>query len=153
MWFGLRKVSSREKLFLSSERVAHFASINPRTLIPHVVPVCFVFDGENLFSVIGTETARLRNMEGGSSVALVIDRYVEENDYLKGWGMLITGKPETISHNKDRERFMHGWKLLIEKYHEYVKYANADLSPKDPDKILLMMHPTSVVSWGLEEGD
>jgi nitroimidazol reductase NimA-like FMN-containing flavoprotein (pyridoxamine 5'-phosphate oxidase superfamily) len=63
--------------FLMSERVARIATIDAASKAPHVVPVCFVFDGEAIFTALHVKSRRLKNVEQGSAVAILVDKYEE----------------------------------------------------------------------------
>lgn len=49
--------------FLMSERVARIATINIVSKTPHMVPICFTFDGKEIFTSLHAKSRRLRNME------------------------------------------------------------------------------------------
>ena len=69
---------------IRSARVAHLATADAHGQ-PHVVPICFIFDGKNFYSpidekpkrVTASKLKRLRNIRENPQVALVIDRYDE----------------------------------------------------------------------------
>jgi PPOX class probable F420-dependent enzyme len=69
---------------IRAARVAHLATANA-TGMPHVVPICFVFDGKNFYSPIDekpkrtapAKLKRLRNIGENPRVSLIIDRYDE----------------------------------------------------------------------------
>lgn len=126
------------------------ATIDPTTKIPHVVPVCFVFDGKDIYTSLYAGSKRLRNVENGSKVALLIDKYVEENNEWKVLsGLLIYGKIIILTFHRNEKEFMYGWKLLIQKYPQYKHWADSDLKPKDPDKRrIVRMRPSKIVRWG-----
>jgi nitroimidazol reductase NimA-like FMN-containing flavoprotein (pyridoxamine 5'-phosphate oxidase superfamily) len=109
-------LSSKEVDFLRSERVARMATINQANKSPHAVPVCFAFDGEDIYTTLGVSSKRLKNIEGGSKTSVLIDKYEEENEEWKVLcGLLIYGNAEILTYDENREEFMHGWRLLIEK--------------------------------------
>jgi len=139
-----------EVKFLMSERVARIATINVEGKAPHVVPVCFAFDGEAIFTSLYVGSKRLKNVEHGSAVAILVDRYEEIEGVWKVLrGLLIYGDTETLNYHENREEFMYGWRLLIQKYPQYKHWANADLTPKDPDKRRIMkIKPRKVICWG-----
>jgi len=139
--------------FLKSERVARIATIDARGEVPHVVPICFAFDGEAIFTTLYTGSKRLKNIEHGSAVAILVDRYEEtEGEWKVLRGLLIYGDAETLSYHENREEFMHGWRLLIQKYPQYRHWANADLTPKDADKRRIMrIKPRKAIRWGFSD--
>lgn len=144
--------SKPEIEFLISERVARIATINILNKSPHIVPICFAFDGKAIFTTLYVKARRLKNVEQGSKVSILVDRYQEERGKWKVLrGLLIRGNAKVLSYDENREELMHGWKLLIQKYPQYKQWANADLTPKDPDKRRIMkIKPIKVTRWGFE---
>jgi len=144
--------TEQETKFFLSERVARIATINVAGKSPHVVPVCFAFDGKAFFTTLYFKAKRLKNVQGGSKVSFLVDRYQEEGGEWKVLqGLLISGKVQVLSYDANKNEFMHGWKLLIQKYPQYKQWANADLTPKDPEKRrILKIQPTKVTRWGFE---
>jgi PPOX class probable F420-dependent enzyme len=71
--------------FIRAARVAHLATADAKSQ-PHVVPICFVFDGKHFYSPIDEKPKRTRpaklkrviNIQANAQAALVIDRYSED---------------------------------------------------------------------------
>jgi len=137
---------------LTSERVARIATVDPVEKQPHIVPACFAFDGKAFVTTLSFRSKRLRNVEQGSKVAILVDRYEENQAQWKILrGLLIRGNARILEFQDNRDGFMDGWKLLIQKYPQYKQWANADLTPKDPDKRRIMkIEPTKITRWGFE---
>ncbi|GEM_PF-809414 len=144
--------SKLEEEFLASERVARIATVNAVDKSPHVVPACFAFDGKAIYTTLHVGSKRLKNVREGSKVSVLVDRYMEEGgDWKVLCGLLVYGKVRVLSYYDDRVEFMHGWKLLTEKYPQYRQWARADLLPKDPEKRRIMrIQPTKATRWGFE---
>jgi nitroimidazol reductase NimA-like FMN-containing flavoprotein (pyridoxamine 5'-phosphate oxidase superfamily) len=143
-------LSGNEADFLLSERVARMATVDMASNLPHVVPVCFAFDGQNIYTTLHASSKRLKNMKEGSEVSLLVDKYVEENSEWKILrGLLIYGSAKILTYDESREEFMHGWRLLIEKYPQYKHWANPDLTPNDPNnRRIVKFRPSRVTRWG-----
>src|SRR3989304_1348329 len=70
--------------FIRSARIAYLATADAKGQ-PHVIPICFVFDGKQFFSPIDekpkrvapNQLKRVRNIRENPRVSLVIDRYDE----------------------------------------------------------------------------
>jgi len=144
-------LSRKEADFLLSERVARMATINTANTSPHVVPVCFAFDGENIFTTLHAGSKRLKNIKDGSKTSVLIDKYVEENNEWKVLcGLLIYSNVKVLTYHENKDEFMHGWNLLIQKYPQYKHWASPDLTPKDSDKRrILKISPSKIIRWGL----
>ena len=104
---------------IRSIRVAHLATADKNGR-PHVIPICFVFDGKRFYSPIDekpkrtTKLKRLRNIAENPNVALVIDRYDE--DWRRLAYMLIFGKARVLRAGKTHQQVV---KLLRRKYPQY----------------------------------
>jgi nitroimidazol reductase NimA-like FMN-containing flavoprotein (pyridoxamine 5'-phosphate oxidase superfamily) len=135
---------------LYTERVARMATIDETSKFPHTGPICFVFDGKNVYTTLSASSKRLKNIETGSKASFLVDRYVEEsNEWKVLCGLLIHGNTSVFNLHQDRDSFMYGWKLLIQKYPQYRHWANPDLTPKDPEKRrILRFSPHKIIRWG-----
>jgi PPOX class probable F420-dependent enzyme len=86
---------------LRRARVARLATADKNGR-PHVVPVCFAFDGHALYSAIDEKPKRVspralrrvRNIEANPQVALVLDEYSE--DWRRLWYVLVRGTADVI---------------------------------------------------------
>ena len=88
--------------FLDSHRVARLATADGDGA-PHAVPVCFVVDGATVYITIdekpkqasGRALKRLRNIAANPQVALVVDRYDDEDWSRLGW-VMVRGAAEIL---------------------------------------------------------
>jgi len=108
-------------VMLREARIGHLATADAGGR-PHVIPVCFVFDGRRLFTAIDEKPKqaaprhlrRVRNVEANPQVALVVDHYEED------WGrlcyVLVLGSAEVLEAGRDHKRAV---ALLREKYPQY----------------------------------
>ena len=86
-------ISDSIRAKLEEARVARLATLDAQ-LKPHIIPVCFVYDGSVFFtavdrkpkSVAPEKLARLRNIARAPQVALLIDEYCE--DWAQLWFIL-----------------------------------------------------------------
>lgn len=135
------RLPPRALRLLGSARVAHLATADGDGR-PHVIPICFVFDGKNFYSPIDEKPKkthrlkRLRNIAENSTVALVIDRYDE--DWQKLAYVLIFGRAKVLKAGVKHPRAV---ELLRKKYPQY-RSMNIDLSP------VILITPTRVRCWG-----
>ena len=94
-------LSPSQSRFIHAARVAHLATASADGQ-PHVIPICFVFDGKHFYSPIDekpkrTEPAKLKrviNIQVNPQAALVIDRYSEDWQHLAY--VLILGKAKIL---------------------------------------------------------
>jgi PPOX class probable F420-dependent enzyme len=110
---------------IRSARVAHLATADAHGQ-PHVVPICFVFDGKEFFSpidekpkcVVPIKLKRLRNIAANPRVALVIDRYDE--DWRQLAYVLIAGTARILKRGEKHQKAV---RLLRKKYPQYHRMA------------------------------
>ena len=111
---------------------------------PHVIPVCFAYDGRFIYSVLDrkpksaplTRLRRVRNIQANPRVALVVDRY--EDDWSRLGYVLVFGRAGLLVEGDERDAAL---RLLREKYHQY---RAMDLEGNPVIKIT----PDRAVGWG-----
>ena len=87
---------------------------------PLVVPVCFAFDGEALYSAVDDkpkrtrELRRLRNIAENPHVSLVVDEWHE--DWSRLCWVIVEGGADILRSGTDMSRAI---ELLREKYPQY----------------------------------
>jgi PPOX class probable F420-dependent enzyme len=131
---------------LGEARVARLATIDAAGR-PHVVPVCFVYDGEVFYTAVDRKPkgvpperlARLRNIRAVPRVALLIDHY--SDDWSQLWYILIRGKASLLSKSALREHASAIGQLKA-KYSQYAHGLLADDAP------VIRITPEHVTSWG-----
>ena len=136
-------LTKKELAFLRAARVAHLATADASGQ-PHVIPICFVFDGKYFFSPIDekpkraapAKLKRLRNIAENPHVALVIDRYDE--DWSKLAYLLIFGKARVL---KSGAKHCNAVNLLRKKYPQYRVM-------KIHQRPIIQISPTRWTSWG-----
>ena len=132
-----------QRRFLEARRVARLATAGADGR-PHVIPICYAFDGESLFSPIDekpkrVEPARLRrvrNIGENPQVALVVDDYSE--DWTRLAYLLLRGTAEIVSGGPIHARAV---QLLRDKYDQYRTMALEE-------KPVLKIMPSSIAAWG-----
>ncbi len=110
---------------LSETPVGHLATADANGR-PHVIPVCFAYDGHCIYSVLdakpkrGTLTGlrRVRNILANPQVSLVIDHYDE--DWTRLWYLLVQGRAELVENGPEPSTAI---ALLREKYSQYRNMA------------------------------
>ena len=97
-------------------RVARLATVDARAR-PHVVPICFVVDGDTVYTAVDEKPKRtralkrLRNVEANANVELLVDHYDE--DWSRLWWVRVRGtaRVEPLSQRAGA--------LLAAKYPQY----------------------------------
>ena len=142
--------SESERKFIDNLRVARISTINPNDNFPHIVPICYVFDGGVFYTSLGKTSKRIKNLSKRSQVSLLFDDYVEKDgNWIILKGVLVKVKALVLNYTNHLEQFMKGWNKLIEKYPQYKAWANKDLTPTDPDRRrIMLLTPLKKTSWG-----
>ncbi len=130
--------------FVRAQRVARLATSDDAGH-PHVVPVCYAFDGERFYTPIDekpkrgapSRLRRVRNIEARGEAALLIDQY--DDDWSRLGYVLVRGragilKPRDAGHG-------HALHLLRERY---PAYRAMDLESRP----VIVLTPDSISSWG-----
>lgn len=137
-------ISSAIRAKLEAARVARLATLDAE-LRPHMVPVCFAFDGAVFYSAIDhkpkrvtpDQLARVRNIHETPHVALLVDEYDE--DWTRLWYVLVRGEAAMISDETERARAI---QLLRAKYRQY------DAKMLAADAPVLRITPVRATAWG-----
>jgi PPOX class probable F420-dependent enzyme len=138
----LVELSPSQVQLLSEARVGHLATAG-ESGSPHVVPVCFAFDGMAIYSVLDqkpkraalTRLRRVRNIQANPQVSLVVDHY--EEDWGRLWYILVTGEAGLLLGGVQQEAAI----ALLR--HKYPQYREMDIDQNPVIKIT----PTKIVSW------
>ena len=136
-------IDRQAKKFIEAHRVAHMATADAAGA-PHVVPICYVFDGSRIYSALDLKPKRVearrlkrvRNIAANPRVSLVIDDYSEDWSALAY--VLIQGAAEVLEDGDERDR---AEGMLREKYPQYGDLLETGCT-------VLKITPTSVTSWG-----
>jgi PPOX class probable F420-dependent enzyme len=139
----LMRLTRGASRLIRSARTAHLATAN-KSGQPHVIPICFVFDGNDFYSPIDEKPKRtapqklkrLKNIRENPQVALVIDHY--EEDWRKLAYILVSGKARVLLSGAKHRKAV---KLLRRKYSQY-RTMRIDRLP------MILIRPKRTTSWG-----
>ena len=128
---------------LRSARIGHLAT-SDKSGQPHVVPICFVFDGTDFYSPIDEKPKRtapqklkrLKNIRANPQVSLVIDRYDE--DWTKLGYVLAFGTARILSRGEKHRKAV---RLLRRKHRQYRSMAIQE-------RPMIVIRPSRVITWG-----
>ena len=126
----MTNLSPSQDRFLRSARTGHLATADAKGR-PQVVPVCFVFDGQAIYSVLDAkpkttplrQLRRVKNILANPQVSLVVDHYEEDWDKLQY--ILVSGDAELLESG---EKWALAIAMLREKYPQY-QAMDLDQSP------------------------
>ena len=133
-----------EIAFVQAQRIAHLAT-SDEAGHPHVVPVCYAFDGSRFYTPIEEkpqrvgeqQLRRVRNIEARHEAMLLIDQYDDDWShlgYVQVYGQAVLLKPGEAGHAE-------AVRLLRERYPQYRSMALET-------HLIIVITPQRVISWG-----
>ena len=138
----MAQLTGPDAKFLRDARAGHLATVSPSGQ-PHVIPVCFVFDGLSVYSALDRKPKsapvaslrRVKNILANPKVSLVVDHYEEEWSQLRY--VLLLGAAELLTGGDE-------WAAALEMLRDkYPQYRDMDLTVSPVIKIT----PERFVSW------
>lgn len=140
---ALEELSEARASWFAGAPIGHLATAYPSGA-PHVIPVCYAFDGRAIFSVLDqkpknarlTRLRRVKNIQANPQVSLVVDHY--EEDWSRLGYILVFGNAELLLGGEEYDGAV---RLLRQKYPQY---RSMDLEPNPVIKIT----PQRIVCWG-----
>ncbi len=143
----MAKLSPDQDRFLRSARTGHLATADANGQ-PHVIPVCYVFDGEAIYSVLDAkpkvtplrQLRRVRNILANPRVSMVVDHY--EEDWSRLQYVMVSGEAGLLEQGEEWARAI---ALLREKYPQY---QEMDLDDSPVIKITV----ARLVPWSSQPG-
>jgi len=135
-------LSVSQDMFLRSARSGHLATSDNKGR-PHVIPFCYVFDGESIYSVLDgkpkttplRQLRRVRNILENPHVSVVIDHY--EEDWSRLHFVLISGEARLLEAG---DEWLSAIALLRDKYPQY-QQMDLDESP------VIKINPITYFPW------
>ncbi len=137
------RLTPRASRLLRAARVAHLAT-SDKSGQPHVMPICFVFDGKHFYSPIDekpkraapSKLKRLKNIGENSKVSLVIDHYDE--DWRRLAYVLVFAKARILQRGAKHQNAV---RLLRKKYPQYRAMAIHE-------RPMVVIAAKRIVGWG-----
>lgn len=131
-----------QRRFIDAARVARLGTAGADRA-PHVIPVCFVLLGDNLYITIDEKPKRtdvplkrLRNIQENPLAAVTIDRWSEDWSRL-AW-IMLRGAAEILSGGAEHDTAQDALR------HRYPQYRAMDLAPLP----VIALRVQKVTSWG-----
>lgn len=109
-----------QRRLVAAARVARLGTIDPDGR-PHLVPICFVLDGDTLYSAVDDKpkrSQRLRRIENARerphATTVLVDEY--DDDWSRLWWVRLRATARVLEDGPERE---HALALLVQKYEQY----------------------------------
>ena len=125
-------LTANQSKFLKAHEVCRLATAS-RDAKPHVVPVIYVMDGENVVIAIDYGTKKLGNLRENKKVALVVD------DYHPNHAVMVEGDCEILEKGKEYLRLL---QVLFDRFEYYRKNPWGE-----GESPILKIKPAKAVSW------
>ncbi len=127
-------LSKKEIQFLKSHELCRLATASKQS-IPHVTPVVYAIDGENVIVAIDYGTKKLANLKENRNVSLVVDTYGPNA------GLVVKGKCQVFERGAEYLRLL---KILFDRFEFYRKNPWGE-----GESPILKVVPSKTASWGL----
>jgi PPOX class probable F420-dependent enzyme len=119
---------------LNNSKIARLATVDPENNQPYLVPVVFVFNGNNIFipiddkpkqTINSNQLKRVKNIQKNPNISFLIDTYDDE-DWNNLSYLIIQGKARMVVNRlKDIDTTIKtAHYLLSEKYLQYKKFVS-----------------------------
>jgi PPOX class probable F420-dependent enzyme len=119
---------------LNNSKIARLATVDPENNQPYLVPVVFVFNGNNIFIPIDgkpkqtinlNQLKRVKNIQKNPNISFLIDTYDDE-DWNNLSYLIIQGKARIVVNmlNDIDTTIKTAHYLLSEKYLQYKKFVS-----------------------------
>ncbi|HEY6283485.1 MAG TPA: pyridoxamine 5'-phosphate oxidase family protein, partial [Nitrososphaerales archaeon] len=89
----------RELSFLKAHELCRLATAS-KDARPHVVPVIYAVDGENILIAVDYKTKKLKNLRENNRVALLVDEYRPNR------GLMVEGECDIFERGKEYLRLL-----------------------------------------------
>ncbi len=128
----LAVLKPKELNFLKAHELCRLATAS-KDARPHVVPVIYALDGENVVVAVDYKTKKLRNLRENKKAALLVDEYRPNR------GLMVEGDCEIFERGKEYLRLL---QILFDKF---AYYRNNPWG--EGESPILKIKPTKAVMW------
>ena len=125
-------LTAKQLKFLKDHELCRMATASKASK-PHVVPVIYAMDGENIVIAIDYKTKKLKNLRENSQVAVVVDEYRPNH------AVMVEGECEILERGKEYLRLL---QILFDRF---AYYRNNPWG--EGESPILRIRPTKAVSW------
>jgi len=125
-------LTARQMKFLKSHELCRLATASKGGR-PHVVPVIYTLDGEDIIIAIDYKTKKLKNLKENPKLALVVD------DYHPNRGLMVEGDCEILERGSEYLRLL---QILFDRFVFYRKNPWGE-----GESPILKVRTTKVVMW------
>lgn len=132
MSLPMAALTANQLKFLKAHELCRLATAS-KDARPHVVPVIYALDGENIVIAVDYGTKKLGNLRENRKVALVVD------DYRPNHAVMVEGDCEILERGKEYLRLL---QVLFDRFDYYRKNPWGE-----GESPILRIRPVKAVSW------
>jgi len=125
-------LTTKQLSFLKAHELCRLATAS-KDARPHVVPVIYAIDGEDVIVAVDYGTKKLKNLRENKKAALVVD------DYRPNHAVMVEGDCEILERGKEYLRLL---QLLFGRFEYYRKNPWGE-----GESPILKIKPTRASSW------
>jgi len=125
-------LTPKQLAFLRSHELCRLATASKEDK-PHVVPVIYALDGENVVIAVDYGTKKLVNLRENRKVALVVDEFHPNK------GVMVEGECEILERGREYLRLL---KILFDRFEYYRKNPWGE-----GESPILKVKPSKAVMW------
>ena len=125
-------LTTKQLSFLKTHELCRLATAS-KDARPHVVPVIYAIDGEDVIVAVDYGTKKLKNLRENKKAALVVD------DYRPNHAVMVEGDCEILERGKEYLRLL---QLLFGRFEYYRKNPWGE-----GESPILKIKPTRASSW------
>jgi PPOX class probable F420-dependent enzyme len=129
---GVSALKPRQLSFLKTHELCRMATAS-KDGRPHVVPVVYAVDGEDIIIAVDYHTKKLKNLRENPKVALVVD------EYRPNGGLMVEGDCEIFERGKEYLRLL---QVLFDRFTFYRREPWGE-----GESPILKVRPTKAVMW------
>ncbi len=129
---GVPVLKPKELNFLKSHELCRLATAS-KDAKPHVVPVIYALDGENIIVAVDYGTKKLGNLKENKRVALVVDEYHPNR------AVMVEGECEIFERGKEYVRLL---QILFDRFEFYRKHPWGE-----GESPILKIKPVKAAMW------
>lgn len=127
-------LSKKEIEFLKTNELCRIATVS-KDCMPHVTPVVYAMDVENVIIAIDYGTKKFANLKENQNVSLVVDTYRPNA------GLVVQGKCQIFERGAEYVRLL---KILFDRFEFYRNNPWGE-----GESPILKVVPSKSASWGL----
>jgi nitroimidazol reductase NimA-like FMN-containing flavoprotein (pyridoxamine 5'-phosphate oxidase superfamily) len=130
----LAGLGKRERDYLRNHELCHMATASAKAK-PHVVPVIYALDGDNIIIAVDYGTKKLKNLKENKMVAIVVDEYGSKRNS----GLMVEGSCEIYERGTEYLRLL---KILFDRFDFYKRNPWGE-----GESPILRVRPVKAILW------